>query len=330
MSCGFLYDKRFLEHQTPIGHLESPARLATIIETLGPRPWLAARPATDEELLRGHTPAHLARVEALRAGWIDTGTYAADSTREIARLVVGGCLTLAERILEGDYRRGLALVRPPGHHAESELLEGYCFYSNLGLTAMHLHALGVNRVLALDWDVHHGNGTQSLLGTHPWARFIDLHQHPLYPGTGTMEERGQGSVFNLPLPAGLGSADYLHLFEQLVEPLVRDFDPEFVLVSAGFDPHRLDPLGGMELDGPGFGAMTDHLVHLAEDTAARGKIMLVLEGGYHLQALREGLQSVVRRLEDPARHRLFSDTRWQEPSQQARRLAFQTRQVFSL
>ncbi len=325
MSCGYLYDERFFEHQTPEGHLESAARLAIVAQVLSPSPVLGARPATDQELLRGHTPSHLARVEALREGWIDTGTYAGARTAKIARLAVGGCLDLAERILAGEFRRGLALVRPPGHHAERELVEGYCFYSNLALTAHHLHAHGVKRVLALDWDVHHGNGTQDLLSGCPWARFIDLHQHPLYPGTGALEERGGGSVFNLPLPAGLGNADYLHLFAEVVEPLVLEFDPEFILVSAGFDPHHLDPLGGMLLDGRGFAAMTDRLISLAERSAAGGKIMLVLEGGYHLQALAEGISAVVDRLEDLA---------YQEPtgsaSELARRLAQEARKAFEL
>lgn len=300
--CTVMSSREFGDHVTPDSHLESAARIQVLLEALGGRSLLEPRLASDDELLRCHTRLHIERVEqmAKNPGWVDTGTFACQVTPRIARLAAGGCLRLAEAIYNGEARRGLALVRPPGHHAEAELIEGFCFYSNVALTAHHLHALGLHRIAVLDWDVHHGNGTASLLSGCSWARFIDLHQEGIYPGSGSSEERGDGSLFHLPLPAGLGNADYLHLVESVIGPLLEEFEPEFLLVSCGFDPDARDPLGGMKLDPEGFFSLTDAVVCLAEKGSCQGRLMLVLEGGYDLLAVKEGVSAVLARLDDPA------------------------------
>ena len=200
-------------------------------------------------------------------------------------------------IKSGRADNGLALVRPPGHHAEINRAMGFCLFNNVAVAAAHLRRQdGIERVAIVDWDVHHGNGTQDVFYSDPRVLFVSLHQHPLYPGTGMVIETGAGEgdgyTVNVPLPAGKGDADYVRAFEQIVAPATREFDPDFVLVSAGFDTDGRDPLGGMNMTAAGFAALTRILMDVARDRCG-GRLAAVLEGGYSLEALEEGVGAVL-------------------------------------
>jgi acetoin utilization deacetylase AcuC-like enzyme len=207
-------------------------------------------------------------------------------------------LTILEAIMTKEIDNGFALVRPPGHHAERNRAMGFCLFNSVAIGAQYLRKkFALKRVLIMDWDLHHGNGTQHSFYDDPGVLYVSTHQYPYYPGTGAAEEvgRGQGEGFtvNLPVPAGWGDTEYLELFQTIVDPICRQFEPEFVLISAGFDAHARDPLGGMEVTEAGFAAMARLLLCLARDHA-QGRCAALLEGGYDL----EGLQQSTRRVLD--------------------------------
>jgi acetoin utilization deacetylase AcuC-like enzyme len=202
--------------------------------------------------------------------------------------------------MTGAVRNGFAFVRPPGHHAERARAMGFCLFNNVAVGAAYVRArYGVQRVLVLDWDVHHGNGTQHMFERDPGVLFVSLHQFPFYPGTGAADEVGHGDgrgfTVNLPLPAGCGDAEYLDAFQRIIEPIVDQYAPELVLISAGFDPHVDDPLGGMRVTETGFATMARSVMRLAEGSA-QGRCVAVLEGGYDLDAMRRSARAVLAEL----------------------------------
>ena len=231
------------------------------------------RAATREELERVHTDDYLAAIETIAADvWLDGDTYAGATTWEAARLAAGCALEAVER-------SGFALLRPPGHHALADAAMGFCILNNVALAARHAQAaLGLERVVIVDLDVHHGNGTDAIFRDDDTVLFVSLHQWPFYPGTGGPGTSAE-TTLNVPLAAGSGNGEYVRAFDELVEPAVRRFEPELVLVSAGFDAHAQDPLGGMALDGDGFRELARRSAALAPRCAA------VLEGGYNLATL---------------------------------------------
>ncbi len=303
-------DPRFREHVPLREHPERPERLVAIdaaLDALGDSVRaLAPRAATDEELLGAHERGYLDALGACigTSRKLDPDTYCSPRSVETARLAAGSLVEAALRVARGDARRAFAAVRPPGHHAERDAPMGFCLFNNVVVAARALRAsAGVERIAIVDWDVHHGNGTQHAFEAEREVLFASLHQFPFYPGTGALDEQGHenglGATLNLPLPAGCGDAEYGLLFDTVLEPVLAAFKPEILLVSAGFDAHERDPLGGMNVSTRGFGLFAERLCAIADATCG-GRIVLALEGGYDLEALGESVGETVRVLAEPA------------------------------
>jgi len=303
MPTGLVDDPRFLDHVAPYGHPEHPGRLKAIrarfeADGLASRcVCVPAREAADEELRRIHTAAHVRAVDATASSdfqALDPDTYTSRGSAEAARLAAGGLVDLASEVLSGRLANGFALLRPPGHHAEADRAMGFCLYNNVAVAARAVQAAGsCERVLIVDWDVHHGNGTQHSFWDDPSVLYFSTHQFPFYPGTGAAEEagggKGRGFNVNVPWPAGMGDADHLSAFDRLLLPIARSFSPDLVLVSAGFDAAAGDLLGGMRVSPGGYAALTERLLSLAD-----GRLVLALEGGYNLDAIARSAAACLR------------------------------------
>ncbi len=306
-TTGLVWEARCLLHQPGPGHPESPSRLEAIRRGLkSAGHWercrlLPAREATEAELLRCHTPTYLATVAAdIAAGRRDlsTGDTALSAhTEEAARLAAGGALVAVEAVMAGQVRHAFVAARPPGHHATRERGMGFCVYNTVALAARHAQAaFGVERVLIVDWDVHHGNGTQAIFWRDPSVLFCSVHQSPLYPGGGNTAERGEGAgkgfTLNCPLPPGSGGAEVLGVLRTCLLPAAERFRPSLVLVSAGFDGMRGDPLGDFALTADDVRALTALVRGIAE-RHGEGRLVSVLEGGYQLDNLAAGVAAHV-------------------------------------
>ncbi|MDI7266874.1 MAG: histone deacetylase [Myxococcota bacterium] len=303
---GIVRDDVFLGHEAPGYHPECPDRLIAVGEALdseglsGGARIFPARPATTEELGRVHDPRYVkSALAALQrgSGFFDGDTYFCEGTEAAALGAAGGCIDAAIAMHRGEVDVVMAVPRPPGHHATRTRAGGFCVFNNVAVAAGALLAEGVERLLIVDWDVHHGNGTQDIFYRDPRVLFVSLHLWPHYPGSGASDEIGEGPgrgfTANVPLPHGAGNADALVAMERLVEPLAASFRPQRVLASTGFDGHRDDPLGGMRLDEDGFHALGAKLQDIAARTAD-GRVMMVLEGGYNLRALATSVVAAVR------------------------------------
>jgi len=302
---GLLRDDRFRLHDPGAGHPERAERLAAL-DLLFDEPRhsslvrVEAREANDAELLAVHDQQHVSLVAGSAGSALtrfDADTVACKDSFEAARLAAGGAMALADAIVEGRVDNGFAALRPPGHHAERDHPMGFCLFNNVAVVAQHLRRVhGVERVLIVDWDVHHGNGTQHRFYDDPGVMYVSLHQYPWYPGSGACGETGQGPgegfTVNLPMAAGADWAGYESAFREVLLPVASAFDPDFVLVSAGFDAHRDDPLAQVGLDEHDFACMASDLLELA-DSSADGRAMLLLEGGYELGALSRSVDSVL-------------------------------------
>jgi acetoin utilization deacetylase AcuC-like enzyme len=298
-------DRRFDRH-APLGHHpERPERLVAAREALakvegaGVRlERIEGRGATDDELGRAHDRRFIEALGRLRGerGYLDPDTYVSADSVETARLAAGSLIVMVDAMLDGEVAKGVALLRPPGHHARPAKAMGFCLINNIAVAAAHARARGLERVAVVDWDVHHGNGTQEIFWADPHVLYVSTHQAPFYPGTGAVDEtglgEGEGYTVNLPLAAGGGDAVYVSAFERVVLPVLEDYAPDLVLVSAGFDASARDPLAQMELSPGAFGWMARELARVAERSAG-GRIALVLEGGYDLVALETGLRSAI-------------------------------------
>jgi len=248
------------------------------------------REATRDELRRVHTDRHVARVAASagRTVRFDADTQAGPRSYAAALKAAGAVVEAVERVLEGDCDSAFCAVRPPGHHAEPDRVMGFCLFNNVGVAAAYALARGLERVMVVDWDVHHGNGTQAMFYDDPRVLYLSSHEYPFYPGTGALDEVGEGSgrgfTVNLPMPAGMGDAEYARVYRQIVEPVGRAFDPQLLIVSAGFDPHAADPLAGMRMRERGFAEMAAVCRSIAAGAAA-GHAVFALEGGYDLDGI---------------------------------------------
>lgn len=296
-----------LDHVTPPGHPEQVARLDAVLGALEGLNLLRVKAplAADDDILRCHPKAHLDAIRAAvpATGWraLDADTHMSPGTLQAAFRGVGGVLRAVDIVLGGEATNAFAAVRPPGHHAERETAMGFCFFGNVAIGAKHaLDHHGLKRVAIVDFDVQHGNGTQDLVEDDPRILFCSTHQSPLFPGTGAAHETGVGNVLNVPLPDGTGSKAFRDVMEQVVLPRVDDFAPQLLLVSAGFDAHRADPLAGMNLTTADFGWVTEKLCDLA-DRHCQGRVVSALEGGYDLEALGASAAAHVKVLEERGR-----------------------------
>lgn len=305
MKAFLVDDTRFDSHAAGAYHPERPERLVAARAAAASLAkegavWVNVPPreATSEELVRVHDARFVERLDTLRGrlGHIDADTYIAPESVAVARLAAGGLTEMVDRIMtpraEGDPTRGVALLRPPGHHARPAQAMGFCLLNNVAVAAAHAVAKGARRVLVMDWDVHHGNGTQEIFWQDASVLYMSTHQFPFYPGTGDADERGEGNgegfTVNVPLSAQGGDAVYRAAFERVILPIAEAYAPDLVLISAGFDAAARDPLAQMELSSEAFGWMARGLTRVAEKTA-QGRVGLVLEGGYDLVALEAGL-----------------------------------------
>jgi acetoin utilization deacetylase AcuC-like enzyme len=305
MKTGLVIDERYTAHDTGARHPERPERIRTLLDMLGSRPArglvrIDPRAATPEEIALNHDAAHIARVAATEGRTrfaFDPDTPTSPRSYETALLAAGGLVTLVEAIMEGVVGNGFALVRPPGHHAEYDRAMGFCLFNNVAVAARVLRQrYGLERVLIMDWDLHHGNGTQHSFYDDPSVLYMSTHQYPYYPGTGAADEIGSGAggsfTVNIPLMAGSGDSEFVEVFTHVVEPIARQFRPQFVLVSAGFDCHRRDPLGGLMATEEGIAFMTRVLMRCAEEYS-EGRLAAVLEGGYDLEAVSRSTSRVL-------------------------------------
>lgn len=254
---------------------------------------ITAREATRDELLAIHTPEYVDFILGMDVKGIvqlDLDTSVSEHSREAALKAAGGTIEATRLVIEGKLRRAFCAVRPPGHHAEADRCMGFCIFNNVALGAMYALKAGLERVAIIDWDLHHGNGTQNAFYDTDRALYISLHQAPFYPGTGTESEKGEGAglgyTINIPVVAGSSDVDFREAFDEIILPSLRNYAPQMIFISAGFDSHQDDPLGSLYLTTDYFGEMTRALRNIA-DQYSNGRIVSVLEGGYNFAALKE-------------------------------------------
>ena len=311
MSLGYVLDEIFVQHRAPSGHPERPARAEAIRDALvaadivGRGVHVGIRLATDAELAAVHGGGYLTELERVvpgNTGWLDSDTYFSPHTWEAARAAAGSACELARLVMKGEHSHGLAVVRPPGHHATRDQAMGFCLLNNVAAAAAAARAAGAARVAIVDWDVHHGNGTQDIFWNDPDVLYISVHQFPYYPGSGAPTEVGGtgalGATLNVGLPAGSGDADYAAVFDHVFLPALVKFKPDLIFISAGFDAFEHDPLASMRVTHAGFAAMAERLRYVA-DRIAGGRLIAVLEGGYDLDGLAGGMTAVLRTLTSP-------------------------------
>jgi acetoin utilization deacetylase AcuC-like enzyme len=303
-------------HQPP-EHPERPERLAAIYEALAADRELRDLPKRQPELARRdrleavHDPAYVESIflagavadERALGGWLDPDTWLGPASLEAALAAAGGAATAVEAVLSGEHRAAFSITRPPGHHATKRRAMGFCFFNNIALAAQAALDTGLDRVAIVDFDVHHGNGTQDIFYERSDVLYMSSHQYPLYPGTGAASERGRGEgegfTVNVPMSAGGGQAEYLAVFDEVFVPALREYEPALLLMSAGFDAHNSDPLAQMELTGDDYRLLAGRLRAIAEELC-EGRSVWVLEGGYDLHGLSESVVAVLQQLMTPA------------------------------
>ena len=309
---GIVRDDFYKKHNMGSFHPECPERLEVIYKMLGDQDIadrytiINPREATEEEITAIHTPEYYHRVAetANRNGLtsLDPDTSACPDSFRAAKLAAGGLLSLVDSIQKGSVNNGFAFVRPPGHHAEKNKAMGFCIFNNVAIAAAKLIShYRLNKILIADWDLHHGNATQHSFYNNPQVLYFSTHQYPYYPGTGSFEEvgdgKGKGFTVNVPLRPGAGDNEYILIFREILQPLAREFRPDFILLSAGFDTYYQDPLGGMRVTPEGFAALTQLLIESANELC-QGKLAITLEGGYNLEGLRDSVKAVLLKLSE--------------------------------
>ncbi len=304
-ATGFVQHPLYLQHVIDDYHPESPQRLQSIYlmaedEFGGKLTLLEPREATHEEIGWVHGADYIKLVASTEGDYLrlDPDTSACPFTYRASLLAAGGLLRAVDAVFAGEVRNAFAAIRPPGHHAERNRAMGFCIFNNVAVAAEYaLRRHGAKRVLIYDWDLHHGNGTQHSFETSKSVLYLSTHQYPYYPGSGAFQEvgRGEGEGFtvNMPLSAGYGSGDFLVLMERVIKPIALAYQPDLILVSAGYDIYEGDPLGGMQVSPNGFGALTHHMLDLA-DRLCGGRLVVTLEGGYHIKGLTKSVRSTLQ------------------------------------
>lgn len=305
---GFAYHPDYLNHDTGPGHPERPDRLRASLAVLQESDiWdhlhaIEPVPASIDQLCYAHNRAYPEHIQqhCEREIPLTYDTTVCHESFDIALLSTGGVLRVANAVATGVVKNAFAMVRPPGHHATQGQSMGFCLFNNIAIAARYLQREhGFGKVAIVDWDVHHGNGTQDIFYEDETVLFFSVHQSPLYPGTGSSRERGsgkaRGTTLNVPMPAGSGDSEYTEVFTDVLSPALQDFSPEVILISAGFDAHYLDPLAGTELTADGFSTLTDIILGVAEETAS-GRVVSALEGGYSLKGVSESVVAHVQSL----------------------------------
>ncbi|MBE0480193.1 MAG: histone deacetylase [Dehalococcoidia bacterium] len=305
MNTGLVYDPLYLEHDTG-AHVENSQRLVETVKVLQDSglmnrlALISPRPASIEELCLVHTEYHTGHVQraASKGGeWLDGDTYCSPESFTVALHAAGGVLRGVDAIMNKEVANAFALVRPPGHHATPDQAMGFCLFNNIAVAAKYARAgFGLTRILIADFDVHHGNGTEEVFYEDPSVFYFSTHQYPHYPGTGAITDQGsgegRGTTLNIPLPAGCGDAEYLRAYREILVPLAQRFKPELILVSAGYDLHWADPLSGMQLTVDGLAEIVGIIKGLADELCG-GRLLLTLEGGYHLKALAYSIKATL-------------------------------------
>jgi len=308
-STGIVKDTRYMDHWMGDYHPECPQRLKVIYDMLeepemaGSFQEIPPRVADKKELLLVHSGYYidtLAATSGIEYTYLDPDTQTCAASYDAAVLAAGGLCEAIFEVCAGNLKNAFALVRPPGHHAERAQAKGFCLFNNVAVGARYAQeSLGIGRILIVDWDLHHGNGTQHSFEEDPTILYFSTHQFPYYPGTGAYSEigtgKGRGFTINVPLTIGYGDAEYLSLFHRILNPVAMEYKPELILVSAGFDIYIGDPLGGMNVTPQGFAAMTRSIMDIADQCCA-GKLVLTLEGGYDLHGERDSVREVLKEL----------------------------------
>lgn len=302
---GIVKDERYMLHTAGFAHPESPLRLAAIYEMLdspgmsGKFIEIKPREATHGEIATIHSPSYInyCAETAGHSVQLDPDTATSPETYQIAKLAAGGVINAIDSVINGSVNNAFAFIRPPGHHAERGSAAGFCIFNNVAIGAMHaILCHNMKRILIVDWDLHHGNGTQHVFYNDPRVLYFSTHQYPYYPGTGNMKEigqgRGEGYTINVPLRGGAGDGAFVKTFRKILEPVAMQFKPELVLLSAGFDIYYQDPLGNMQVTPNGFAAMAQILLNIA-DSCCDGRLVAVLEGGYNIQGLTKSVKAVL-------------------------------------
>ena len=304
MATALIYDPAYLKHETG-HHPENSDRLRVIISALqaDEELWkklehLAPRPVSDDDIMRCHSHRLIEQIRNLceqGVRFVDMDTVISPESFEVARLAAGAAIVAVDHVFRGDENNAIALVRPPGHHATSNRAMGFCLFNNAAIAARYAQVhYGADRVLIIDWDVHHGNGTQEIFYRDPSVFYFSTHQYPYYPGTGASDERGldkgEGTTLNIPLSAATSASAHREAFSDALKLIEKKFPPDLIIISAGFDAHRGDPLGGLLLEDGDFSDMTKQVMEIA-DREASGRVLSVLEGGYNLDTLGETVRT---------------------------------------